>query len=423
MSWQLTRARRRARRARARPRRPRLARRSAGTRSASSPRTGSAALPGHPYAATTPTASWSRTRSSTTSTASARVRPAALRGRRGDAARRRAPAASSSRRAAGDAHRRPGRARRRRLPRPAGPADAQAGLPATITQLHSSPTATRPSLPDGAVLVVGTGQSGAQIAEDLHLAGRDVHLAVGARAARARASTAAATRRLAAGHGPLRPRRSRPPRGHGRAQGGQPLRDRPRRRARHRPARLRRARACACTAVLVGVEDGVAALRRRPRANLDAADATDERIKARHRPLDRAPAAIDAAARSRRLRAGLATAGPTAPRRSTRGRRDQLGRLGHRLPPRLVLGRRCRPSTRAATPTTSAARHAGTGPVRPRPALAAHLGLGALRRHRPRRRVPRDEDRRAEPQGGPDGEVTRGWRPTGLRLVGAGGGP
>jgi putative flavoprotein involved in K+ transport len=34
-------------------------------------------------------------------------------------------------------------------------------------------------LPPGAVLVVGTGQSGCQIAEDLHLAGRQVHLAVG----------------------------------------------------------------------------------------------------------------------------------------------------------------------------------------------------------------------------------------------------
>ena len=35
------------------------------------------------------------------------------------------------------------------------------------------------SLPEGAVLVVGSGQSGCQIAEDLHLAGRKVHLCVG----------------------------------------------------------------------------------------------------------------------------------------------------------------------------------------------------------------------------------------------------
>jgi putative flavoprotein involved in K+ transport len=54
-----------------------------------------------------------------------------------------------------------------------------AGLPATITQLHSSQYRNPSSLPDGAVLVVGSGQSGAQIAEDLQLAGRDTHLAVG----------------------------------------------------------------------------------------------------------------------------------------------------------------------------------------------------------------------------------------------------
>jgi putative flavoprotein involved in K+ transport len=35
------------------------------------------------------------------------------------------------------------------------------------------------ALPDGAVMVVGSGQSGCQIAEDLHLAGREVHLCVG----------------------------------------------------------------------------------------------------------------------------------------------------------------------------------------------------------------------------------------------------
>ncbi|MEO1589779.1 MAG: MSMEG_0569 family flavin-dependent oxidoreductase [Cyanobacteria bacterium J06632_22] len=52
-------------------------------------------------------------------------------------------------------------------------------LPATVTQLHSSQYKNPEALPDGAVLVVGTGQSGCQIAEDLHLAGRQVHLSVG----------------------------------------------------------------------------------------------------------------------------------------------------------------------------------------------------------------------------------------------------
>ena len=52
-------------------------------------------------------------------------------------------------------------------------------LPASVTQLHSSEYKNPDSLPDGAVLVVGTGQSGCQIAEDLHLAGKQVHLCVG----------------------------------------------------------------------------------------------------------------------------------------------------------------------------------------------------------------------------------------------------
>ncbi len=52
-------------------------------------------------------------------------------------------------------------------------------LPAHIMQLHSAQYRNPAQLPAGKVLVVGAGQSGAQIAEDLHLAGREVVLAVG----------------------------------------------------------------------------------------------------------------------------------------------------------------------------------------------------------------------------------------------------
>lgn len=52
-------------------------------------------------------------------------------------------------------------------------------LPAEVVQVHSSAYRNPEQLPPGPVLVVGTGQSGGQIAEDLHLAGREVHLAVG----------------------------------------------------------------------------------------------------------------------------------------------------------------------------------------------------------------------------------------------------
>jgi putative flavoprotein involved in K+ transport len=48
-----------------------------------------------------------------------------------------------------------------------------------ITQLNSSEYKNADALPEGEVLVVGTGQSGCQVAEDLHLAGRAVHLCLG----------------------------------------------------------------------------------------------------------------------------------------------------------------------------------------------------------------------------------------------------
>jgi putative flavoprotein involved in K+ transport len=52
-------------------------------------------------------------------------------------------------------------------------------LPDHLLQIHSSAYKNPESLPDRAVLIVGTGQSGCQIAEDLHLAGKQVHLCVG----------------------------------------------------------------------------------------------------------------------------------------------------------------------------------------------------------------------------------------------------
>jgi putative flavoprotein involved in K+ transport len=52
-------------------------------------------------------------------------------------------------------------------------------VPPAIVQLHSSAYRNPAQLPEGAVLVVGSGQSGCQIAEDLHLAGCKVHLSVG----------------------------------------------------------------------------------------------------------------------------------------------------------------------------------------------------------------------------------------------------
>ncbi|HET9802077.1 MAG TPA: NAD(P)/FAD-dependent oxidoreductase, partial [Candidatus Acidoferrum sp.] len=53
------------------------------------------------------------------------------------------------------------------------------GVPNDIRQLHSSGYRNAGELPAGAVLVVGSGASGFQIAEDLHQYGRQVYLCVG----------------------------------------------------------------------------------------------------------------------------------------------------------------------------------------------------------------------------------------------------
>ena len=52
-------------------------------------------------------------------------------------------------------------------------------LPASVLQLDARAYRNPAALPEGPVLVVGSGQSGSQIAEDLHLSGRTVHLSVG----------------------------------------------------------------------------------------------------------------------------------------------------------------------------------------------------------------------------------------------------
>jgi putative flavoprotein involved in K+ transport len=54
-----------------------------------------------------------------------------------------------------------------------------ATLPDRIHQVHSQAYRRESDLPPGAVLVVGSGQSGMQIAEELHDAGRRVYLSVG----------------------------------------------------------------------------------------------------------------------------------------------------------------------------------------------------------------------------------------------------
>src|SRR2546429_4516665 len=52
-------------------------------------------------------------------------------------------------------------------------------LPATLTQLLAEDYSNPSALPSGAVLIVGSGQTGCQLAEELHEAGRKVMIACG----------------------------------------------------------------------------------------------------------------------------------------------------------------------------------------------------------------------------------------------------
>jgi putative flavoprotein involved in K+ transport len=54
-----------------------------------------------------------------------------------------------------------------------------AHVPNNILQVHSSEYRNPNQLPPGAVLVVGSGASGCQIADDLNQSGREVYLSVG----------------------------------------------------------------------------------------------------------------------------------------------------------------------------------------------------------------------------------------------------
>jgi len=56
---------------------------------------------------------------------------------------------------------------------------ASAGFSRRITQLHSHDYRNDAQLPPGGVLLIGSGQTGAQLAEELHEAGREVFLSVG----------------------------------------------------------------------------------------------------------------------------------------------------------------------------------------------------------------------------------------------------
>jgi putative flavoprotein involved in K+ transport len=151
-------------------------------------------------------------------------------------------------------------------------------LPAGLLQLHSSTYRNPTQTGGGAVLVIGSGQSGCQIAEDLHLAGKQVHLAVGSapRAPRRYRGRDVTAWLFDMGHYDL-------------TVDDHPLREAVRRKANHymtgrdggRDIDLRRfaIEGMQLHGRLAGIEGGTVRFADDLAANLDNADATAERIK------------------------------------------------------------------------------------------------------------------------------------------------
>lgn len=151
-------------------------------------------------------------------------------------------------------------------------------LPASLLQLHAQDFRNAAQLPPGGVLIVGTGQSGCQLAEDLHLAGREVHLCTGSapRTARRYRGKDVVEWLHAMGHYDL------PVEQH-------PLKEKVRRKANHyvtgrdggRDLDLRRfaLEGMKLYGRLLDVQDGRLHLAADLRRNLDNADAASDRIK------------------------------------------------------------------------------------------------------------------------------------------------
>jgi putative flavoprotein involved in K+ transport len=162
---------------------------------------------------------------------------------------------------------------------PWAPPAVEAAIPEGIARVHSNAYRNPGALPEGAVLVVGTGQSGAQIAEDLHLAGRHVHLCLGdaPRCARRYRGRDVVSWLEDMGHYDL-PIEAHPEGNDARKEANHYVTGRDG--GRDLDLRAFAADGMSLHGLLLAVEDGVARFADDLRTNLDAADETYNRINA-----------------------------------------------------------------------------------------------------------------------------------------------
>jgi putative flavoprotein involved in K+ transport len=262
---------------------------------------------------------------------------------------------------------------------PVIPAWAPALDPA-IDQLHSADYRSASRLRPGGVLVVGSGQSGAQIAEDLHLEGRQVHLAIGdaPRVARFHRGRDCMTWLAEMGLYDT-PVTSYP--------GGPAAREKTNHyvtgRDGGRDIDLRQFAAEGMR--LYGrLASGFGADLVLEPTLREALGSADDVYRSICRDIDAYIASRDLDVPPRgALPPGLG-AGVGSHRARSRHGRSLDGDLGDRLPARLPMGPGgCLRRRRTTDPHPG--RHRDPRTLLPRPALAAHLGLGALPRHRRRR--------------------------------------
>ena len=212
--------------------------------------------------------------------------------------------------------------------------------------LHTSDYRNPDGLPPGAVLVVGAGPSGQQIARELAAAGRTVHLAVGGHKALPRryrgrdtywwmdrlGMLARSVDTLPGGRPPHRSRNAV-------LAGGTRDLDVP----------TLAAQGVVVHGRLLDVRAGVARFGDDLDATLAAADANADRFRATVDAWVTATgfaAPVEAPRPARPGHRGPARAGP---------RRHRRGGLGHRIPPRLLLALGARAGRRRASPSTSTA--------------------------------------------------------------------
>ena len=263
-------------------------------------------------------------------------------------------------------------------------------LPREILQLHSEEYRNAGALPPGAVLVVGSGQSGAQIAEDLHLAGRRVVLAVGhaPRCARFHRGRDVVDWLADMGYYDM------PVEQH-------PLREGVRDNTNHyvtgrdggRDIDLRRfaLEGMQLYGALTGIADGELQFAPNLGEVLDQADTTYNGINA---SIDRfiAERGIDAPPGQRYEPVWAPAAERTALALADAGITSVVWCIG--FAPDFSLARRA--GVQRPRPAAAPARcHARAGALLPRPAVAAQLGLGAVLGDRTRRAAPGGPDRTA----------------------------